>query len=142
MLHRKPCAICHHWFTPNVHVGTRQRVCSAPACQEERQQRNRVSWRGRHRDDAVKRRMVARRRRAAKGEAVDPLPMPAPLADLPWDMAQEEFRVQGADFLAHLGRVLLRATKEESRVQAVESMKQSGGVPPGAAGEECAVQAP
>lgn len=86
--------------------------------------------------------MSARRREAAKGRAVDPLPVPAPLAHLPWDLAQEEFDTQGADFIAILGRVLLWAAKEELRTQALEIVRQSGRVPPGTAGEECATLAP
>jgi len=64
------------------------------------------------------------------------------LADLPWDLAQEEFDTQGADFIAVLGRVLLSTAREESRAQVLEIMSQFGGVLPGTGGEESAVQAP
>jgi hypothetical protein len=57
--------------------------------------------------------MTARRRCAARDEPVDPLTVPAPLDHLPWAVAQVEFNVQGADFLAHMGRLLLGAVKEE-----------------------------
>jgi hypothetical protein len=139
---RRPCAICRRWFTPDARVGPRQAVCSAPACQAERQQRNRVSWRQRHRDDPVRRRLVARRREAAKGRPVDPLPVPAPLADLPWDLAQEEFDTQGADFIAVLGRVLLSSAREELRTQVLGIIRGFGRVPPFAPGEESGAQAP
>jgi hypothetical protein len=113
MPRQKPCSICRHWFVPDVHVGARQRVCSAPACQDERQQRNVAAWVRRHPEDAVRRRLAARRRRAAKGEAVDPLVVPAPLSKLPWDVAQKQFEVQGADFLAYFGKVLWGAVTKQ-----------------------------
>jgi len=68
--------------------------------------------------------------------------MPGPLAHLPWDLAQEEFATQGADFIAVLGRVLLLAMREELRTQALGMMRKSGRVPPSAAGEECGAEAP
>jgi len=38
--------------------------------------------------------------------------VPAPLDRLPWAVAQTEFKVQGADFLAHMGRLLLGAARK------------------------------
>jgi hypothetical protein len=40
--------------------------------------------------------------------------MPPPLDRLPWDLAQDEFGSQGADFLAVFGRVLLGAGQIQS----------------------------
>jgi len=107
-----PCRICRQWFRPDLRLGDRQRVCSAPACQAERQRRNVAAWKQLHPDDAVKRRIVARQRCAARDEPVDPLTVPAPLDRLPWAVAQTEFKVQGADFLAHMGRLLLGAVRK------------------------------
>lgn len=84
---------------------------------------------------------MARGRAAAKGKPVDPLPVPAPLAHLPWDLAQEEFDTQGADFIAVLGRVLLVATREELRSQVLGMIRRFGRVPPDAAGEESGAEA-
>jgi hypothetical protein len=70
-----------------------------------------AAWKQLHPDDAVKRRIVARQRCAARDEPVDPLTVPAPLDRLPWAVAQTEFKVQGADFLAHMGRLLLGAAR-------------------------------
>jgi len=58
--------------------------------------------------------------RAARDQAVDPLEMPAPLSQLPWQVAQKQFGVQGADFLAHLGRLLVFETKKQLGTQAQE----------------------
>jgi len=40
-----------------------------------------------------------------------PLRLPPPLEQLPWDIAQSEFGVQGADFLGVMGGLLLRSTQ-------------------------------
>jgi hypothetical protein len=42
-----------------------------------------------------------------------PLVLPPPLSDLPWDVAQDAFGLEGTDFLGHFGRVLLRAAQDE-----------------------------
>jgi hypothetical protein len=117
-------------------------VCSAPACQHERQQRDVAAWLRRHPEDAVKRRLAARRRRAAKGEAVDPLVVPAPLSKLPWDVAQKQFEVQGADFLAYLGKVLWRAVTKQWPGQGHDITRETGKVPRERVPKECTAQAP
>jgi hypothetical protein len=142
MPRRKPCSICRHWFSPDVHVGDRQRACSAPACQEERQRRNVAAWVQRHPEDAVRRRLAARRRRAAKGQPVDPLVLPAPLSKLPWDVAQKQFEVQGADFLAYLGKVLWWAVTKQWSGQARDITRESGKVRRDRVPKECTAQAP
>jgi hypothetical protein len=54
--------------------------------------------------------------------------MPPPLSRLPWELAQEEFGTQGADFIASLGRLVLAHTKDLIRLQvggiAEESQKE------------------
>jgi hypothetical protein len=39
--------------------------------------------------------------------------MRAPLDRLPWDVAQDEFGVQGADFIGIFGQLLLMAAQDE-----------------------------
>jgi hypothetical protein len=50
-----------------------------------------------------------------------PLRVPAPLDRLPWDIAQDQFGVQGADFLGVFGRVLLGVAQDERRGQVLDS---------------------
>jgi hypothetical protein len=138
----KPCSICRKWFRPDPRVGERQCVCSAPACQQERQRRNFAAWTQRHPEDAVRRRIAARRRRAAKHEAVDPLVVPAPLSKLPWDVAQKQFEVQGADFIAYLGKVLWVGVTKQWAGQVHDITRQSGKVPRDRVPKESAAQAP
>jgi hypothetical protein len=44
----------------------------------------------------------------------EPLKLPPPLSHLPWDIAQNEFGVQGADFLGSMGRMLLGTRQGQS----------------------------
>jgi len=60
-------------------------------------------------------------RRAQASRAPPPLRMPAPLSRLPWDVAKDEFGVQGTDFIAVLGKVLLRVAKDEMPLQVHDS---------------------
>jgi hypothetical protein len=43
------------------------------------------------------------------------------LARLPWDIAQSEFGVQGADFIGVMGKVILGVVQDERRLQVVDS---------------------
>lgn len=135
MLRSRPCRVCRRWFHPHSRIGDRQRVCSATPCQEKRQQDNAAAWRARHPAYGVKRRMRLRELRAAKEEAVDPLELPGPLGELPWEVAQEEFGVQGADFIGHLARLVVRRLQELIRKQSLESTRESSGLR-GAGGKE------
>lgn len=48
-------------------------------------------------------------------EAPSPLRVPAPLSRLPWDLAQDQFGVQGTDFIGIMGRMLLGTRKTSTR---------------------------
>jgi hypothetical protein len=53
--------------------------------------------------------------------APPPLRVPPPLDRLPWDIAQDQFGIQGADFLGVFGRVLLGAGQDQRCVEVVDS---------------------
>jgi hypothetical protein len=120
MLKKRPCKICRKWFYPHPRVGDRQRTCSSPACQKKRQQKNVADWHRLHPDYAVKHRMRKRELKQKRGESVDPLELPSPLEQLPWEEAQKQFGTQGADFIGHFGRLLLESAKKQMRTQLVE----------------------
>ena len=105
---KRPCCICHLWFLPNNRVGSRQRACSQANCQAQRRRKQQSSWRARHPDYFAARRIQAR---MVLDEPPAPLRLPPPLEQLPWDIAQSEFGVQGADFLGVMGGLLLRSTQ-------------------------------
>ena len=79
--------------------------------------------------------------RAAQGLDVEPLRVPAPLDRLPWDVAQDQFTVQGADFIAVFGRLLLQHTQDEMRGQVGGSNKKSRRHGVGAEKDQMAVEA-
>jgi hypothetical protein len=112
---KRPCGICRRWFRPDPRVGERQRVCSSADCQRRRRLRTQAAWRARNPDYFVARRIMERA--AGERQPPDPLRLPAPLSRLPWDLAQDQFGVQGADFVAVLGRVLLGAAQVQRRAQ-------------------------
>ena len=43
----------------------------------------------------------------------EPLELPSPLNQLPWDIAQDEFGAKGADFIGVMGALLLRAAQSQ-----------------------------
>ena len=129
MVKKRPCSICRRWFYPDRRVGKRQRACSERSCQETRRARTQASWRRRNPDYFTARRLQLRRVSQEKGEVVEPLRLARPLSDLPWDIAQDEFGAVGADFLGHLGRVLLRTGQDQRRAQVPASIDKIGRLP-------------
>jgi hypothetical protein len=65
-----------------------------------------------------------------------PVRLPLPLNRLPWDLAQERFGVQGADFLGGMGKVLLIAAQLEFKAYRVDSKVVVRPLPPLAAQSE------
>ena len=63
--------------------------------------------------------------RAASSRDVEPLAVPSPLDRLPWDLAQDQFSIQGADFIAIFGRLLVQHTQDVMAVQVSEKTKES-----------------
>lgn len=117
MARKKPCSICRHWFLPDPRVGRRQRAC-AGRCGRELRRRTQAAWRARHPDYFIARRMLER---GGRKRAPEPLRVGGSLARLPWDIAQSEFGVQGADFIGVMGKVILGVVQDERRLQVVDS---------------------
>lgn len=85
--------------------------------------------------------MRLRERLAAKQQVVDPLEMPSPLSGLPWQVAQKYFGVQGTDFLAQFGRLLVREAGKLVSAQLLETTAETGRLPPGSPGKPIPVPA-
>ena len=109
---KKPCRICRRWFHPDARVGERQRACGKPECQSARRQKTQADWRKRNLDYAIAWRLD---QRAAQTPTPEPLRLPAPLAQLPWHLAKDQFSPQGADFLGVMSALILRAAKDQIR---------------------------
>jgi hypothetical protein len=123
MVHKRPCRVCHKWFQPDPRVGDRQRVCTSAACQVARRKKTQAAWRERNPEYFVARRLKQRTALVLPPPAPPPAPLrvPPPLDRLPWDVAQDEFGVQGADFIVVLGKVLLGAVQDQRRVQVADT---------------------
>ena len=115
---KRPCCICRHWFRPDPRVGLRQRACRQAECQAARRQQTQAAWRARNPDYFVARRMQDR---AARPQPPEPLRLPAPLGQLPWDIAQDEFGVKGADFIGVMGSLLLHAAQDPFKAYHVDA---------------------
>ncbi len=115
---KRPCRICRKWFRPDVRVGGRQRTCGGRECQRALRKNYLIAWRARNPDYFVAWRIQTR----SKSERVpEPLRLPRPLSNLPWDIAQDEFGVKGADFIGAMGAVVLRAAKNQLKGEVVDS---------------------
>lgn len=75
-----------------------------------RRRKQQAGWRARNPDYFRARRMQGR---GAQERTPEPLRLPAPLDQLPWDIAQSEFGVQGADFIGVMGALLLRSAQSQ-----------------------------
>jgi hypothetical protein len=107
---KKPCRVCRRWFRPDPRVGGRQRACGKPECQTARRQKTQASWRNWNPGYAIAWRMD---QRAARVQPPEPLRLPAPLNQLPWNVAKDQFGAQGADFLGVMGALILRTAKDQ-----------------------------
>ena len=127
---KKPCCICRTWFRPNVRVGTRQRTCGRAECQQALKKKRLTKWRARNPDYFLARRIQGR---SNAKRAPEPLRLPPPLSNLPWDIAQEKFGVKGADFIGAMSSVVLRAAKTQISREIIDSTRDPGRLPPPAA---------
>src|SRR5450756_1125407 len=98
---KRPCRICRRWFRPDSRVGVRQRACHAPECQTARRQKTQASWRSRNPGYTIAWRID--RRATQVPQPPEPLRLPAPLDQLPWEFAKDQFGVQRADFIGVMG---------------------------------------
>jgi hypothetical protein len=127
---KRPCRECLRWFAPDARVGGRQRTCSRDECQRARRAATQAAWRARHPEYDRARRIQERTMAEAVGEEVSPSRAPRPLDRLPWDLAQDQFKVQGAEFLLGMGRVLRRYAQDQRASQATDPTDGSPRLPP------------
>jgi hypothetical protein len=109
-LSKRPCRICRRWFRPDPRVGARQRACHNPSCQKARHQQAQARWCARNPDYFIARRIDAR---SLSNQPPEPLRLRPPLSRLPWDLAQDEFGVKGADFIGVMDTLLHDAAQDE-----------------------------
>jgi hypothetical protein len=127
---KRPCCICRRWFRPDPRIGSRQRACPNPACQTERRKKKQQAWRQQNPDYFIARRIQDRGRQERPPE---PLRLPPPLNQLPWDIAQSQFGTEGADFIGIMGTLLLRSTQSQFKAYVTEAGGFAATLPPEAA---------
>src|ERR1035438_3034598 len=125
---KRPCTICRRWFRPDARVGVRQRACTKPECQAARRQKTQASWRSRNPGYAVAWRID--RRATQVPQPPEPLRLPAPLDQLPWEFAKDQFGVQRADFIGVMGALILRATKDQLGSYPIDPTRLPSTLPP------------
>ena len=124
---KRPCTICRRWFRPDPRVGERQRACRKPDCQNERRRKTQADWRRRNPEYATAYRI--QQRAGQTDPPREPLRLPAPLNQLPWDIAKDQFGAQGADFIGCMGALLLRTAKDEFSMDESDSTRLAGPLP-------------
>src|ERR1700693_51374 len=124
---KRPCSICRQWFYPNARVGVRQHACSKPECQQARRKKAQANWRAKNPEYAAGYRIE---QRSAQQNPAEPLRLPPPLRQLPWDLAKDEFGSKGADFIGIFGALLVRSAKDQFRAYRADSVRLSGTLPP------------
>ena len=97
-----------------------------PGCQATRRRKKQKAWRERHPDYFIARRIQDRAKRERPPE---PLRLPPPLNRLPWDIAQSEFGVQGADFIGVMGKTVLDAAQSQFEAYRIDRLGLSGTLP-------------
>jgi hypothetical protein len=125
---KRPCTICRRWFRPDARVGVRQRACATPECQTARRQKTQANWRSRNQGYAIAWRIDWRATQAP--QPPEPLRLPAPLNQLPWEFAKDQFGVQGADFIGVMGALILRTAKDQFHPYLIDPAGLPGTLPP------------
>jgi len=74
MAKKRPCKLCGKWFEPHLRAGERQRTCSSPDCQRERNRKACRRWRAKSDTPIQRLRKNIRAAKAASGgDSVSPV---------------------------------------------------------------------
>lgn len=130
---KRPCSICRRWFRPDPRVGRRQWACTKPECQQARRGKTQANWRARNPDYFTGHRIL---RRATLDQPPDRPRLPAPLNQLPWDIAQDQFGIKGVDFIGVLSRLLLSAAQDQFLAHIIDSKPLASTLPPSTAKDQ------
>src|SRR5260370_19745239 len=118
-------AFCRQWFLPERRVRSRQHACGKAECQASRRQKTQASWRRRNRGYAAARRIDQR-----AAQPSEPLRLPAPLNQLPWDVAKDQFGSQGTDFIAVMSALIVRSAKDQWAAYLIDPTRLPNRLPP------------
>jgi hypothetical protein len=68
--------------------------------------------------------------RSGQERVPEPLRLAPPLSQLPWDVAQSQFGVQGADFIGVFGTLLLRTAQSQFKAYVSDNSGHPDTLPP------------
>ena len=108
-------------------MGDRQRACGKPECQTARRQKTQANWR--KPESGLRHRLEIDQRAAQAPQPPEPLRLPAPLNQLPWEFAKDQFGAQGADFIGVMGALILRTAKDQIRPYLIDPTGLPGTLP-------------
>jgi len=115
-------------------VGARQRACSKAECQSARRKQTQSNWRKLNPEYACGYRIE---QRASQPQPPEPRRVPAPLNQLPWDIAKDQFGAKGADFIGRMGTLLARTAKDQFQMYVADFTGLSGTLPALPAKDQC-----
>ena len=92
-----------------------------------RRRKKQKQWRECNPEYFIARRILDR---GKADRAPEPLRLPPPLSQLPWDIAQFEFGVKGTDFIGVLGKVLLSGAQSQFEAYLTDSTRLCDPLPP------------
>ena len=124
---KKPCTICRRWFQPEPQVVARQRSCNSPVCRAALRKKTQASYRKRNPDYAVAWRLDQRVNQTKP--PAEPLHLPKPLDQLPWNAAKDEFSPYCLDFIGVALRLILRTAKDERRPYLIDPTRVPSRLP-------------
>lgn len=131
MTRKKPCSICRRWFLPDARTRHCQRTCGDAACRAEQRRRTQQHYYKHNRAYWAERRLRGQVQAAEQRPAASVVPPPPKiLGDIPWELVQDAFGVQGGVLLGFFVRLQLRAVQDAMRAQRIETTKEIVGVPP------------
>lgn len=138
MTRKRPCRQCRKWFRPDPRAGRRQHSCPSETCQRSRHRRACASWRARHPDYDVERRLRERVRAATP--VGEPLQRD-PLAEVVWEAARDAVGVEVTVIVEETGKVLWTWARDAVHAQADEIMMKMRKVLPDPARDAIAAPA-
>ena len=124
---KRPCTICRRWFQPEPQVVGRQKACKNPVCRAALRRKTQAIWRNRNPEYAATRRLDQRANQT--NPPAEPLRLPQPLDQLPWNAAKDEFSPYGLDFIGVALALILCAAKDEIRSYLIDPKRLSSTLP-------------
>lgn len=120
---RRPCRICHHWFTPNPRVKDRQMTCGNPGCKRQWHRRKCAEWNRRNAEYFRANYLHKKIEGRAHPNRGSPIPSMGSISrsraptGLPLEQVQEEIGATLLIILEYFAQLLIRRFHDALRAQ-------------------------